>query len=321
MTASSLSALRTDHELLASSMLAAKRPMRGTYCGRERDAWHIVAMATNGSETSDDRYTHGHHESVLRSHSWRTAENSVAYVLPHLSSGLDLLDIGCGPGTITGGLAVRVAPGRVVGVDRAEEIVEQAAASAATGGTSGSEIEFRVGDVYALDFDDESFDVVHAHQVLQHLVDPIAAMVEMRRVLRPGGLLAVRESDFGAFVWAPAEPALDRWLELYFEVTAANGADAAAGRHLLGWAQQVGFADDAIEVSSSNWTFATPDRREWLGTQWADRTRYSALAEQALYYGLADADELEDLAQGWLRWMAAPDGFYMQPSMEILARK
>ncbi len=280
-------------------------------------AWHIVGMASDGSDPTDDTYTHGHHESVLRSHSWRTAENSVGYVLPHLSSGMALLDIGCGPGTITLGLAERVAPGRVVAIDRAQEIVDQASAR----DRGATEIEFRVGDVYALDFDDESFDVVHAHQVLQHLTEPITALEEMRRVLRPGGLLAVRESDFGSFVWAPSEPQLERWLELYFEVTAANGADAAAGRHLLGWAQQAGFTQDNIEMSATTWTFADEDRREWLATQWADRTRYSAFAQQALEYGLADPEELEQIAQGWLHWMTQPDAFYMQPSMEILARR
>src|SRR3954471_14716338 len=88
-----------------------------------------------------DTYTHGHHESVLRSHTWRTAQNSGAYLLGHLRPGLNLLDVGCGPGTITVDLAARVAPGRVVGVDAAEPIIEQAR------GLSGS-VEWRVGDAY-----------------------------------------------------------------------------------------------------------------------------------------------------------------------------
>ncbi len=71
------------------------------------------------------RYTHGHHESVLRSHSWRTAENSAGYLLAHLQPGQSLLDIGCGPGTITVDLARRLSPGRVVGVDAAAGIVER----------------------------------------------------------------------------------------------------------------------------------------------------------------------------------------------------
>ena len=94
--------------------------------------------------------------------------------------------------------------------------------------------------MYALDFEDASFDVVHAHQVLQHLQDPVAALRELRRVLRPGGTLAVRDSDYAAFVWAPADPLLDRWNELYHPITARNGAEADAGRYLLGWVQAAG---------------------------------------------------------------------------------
>ena len=55
--------------------------------------------------TESDVYLHGHHDSVLRSHRWRTAENSAGYLIPHLAAGAEILDIGCGPGTITAGLA------------------------------------------------------------------------------------------------------------------------------------------------------------------------------------------------------------------------
>jgi SAM-dependent methyltransferase len=149
-----------------------------------------------------DTYTHGHHESVLRSHRWRTAENSAGYLLPLLEPGMRLLDVGCGPGTITLDLAAHVAPGLTVGVDREAGVVAEAQSLLDSRPISG--VEFRTSDAYALNFDDESFDVVHAHQVLQHLSSPVAALVEMRRVLRPGGVLAVRDSDYGGFVWAPA---------------------------------------------------------------------------------------------------------------------
>src|SRR5580700_7863777 len=117
-------------------------------------------------------YTHGHHESVLRSHKWRTAENSAAYLLPHLAKDAKVLDVGCGPGTITAGLADRVPQGHVTGIDAAREIVEQAREAA--GGREN--LDFAAGDVYALDYPDASFDVVHAHQVLQHLSDPVLAL-------------------------------------------------------------------------------------------------------------------------------------------------
>lgn len=208
-----------------------------------------------------DTYSHGHHESVLRSHVWRTAENSAAYLLPHLRPGLDLLDVGCGPGTITLELAALVRPGRVVGVDAAPTAVAEAERHERDHG--GSDVTFQVGDVYGLGFPDAYFDVVHAHQVLQHLSDPARALRSMRRVLRPGGLVAVRDGDYGAMVWSAADPRLDRWLALYHELTARNGAEADAGRYLLGWVQRAGFVD--VAASNSAWTFATPEERAWWG--------------------------------------------------------
>jgi len=263
-----------------------------------------------------ETYSHGHHESVLRSHEWRTAENSAAYLLGRLAPGQSLLDVGCGPGTITLDLAARVAPGAVVGIDRADEVIAQAEATRAE--RACDNVRFAVGDVYALDFDDASFDVVHAHQVLQHLREPVAALRELRRVLRPGGTLAARDSDYAAFVWAPGDPLLDRWNELYHSITARNGAEADAGRYLLGWAQAAGFTE--VEAGSATWTFADPERRVWWGSLWADRVEQSAFASQALEYGLSDRDELSAIAGAWRRWAERPDGFFAVLHGEVLAR-
>jgi len=265
-----------------------------------------------------DTYTHGHHDSVLRSHRWRTVDNSAAYLVPHLRPGADLLDVGCGPGTITVDLAARVAPGAVLGVDVSAEAVAEARAYAEANAAGGA-VRFETGSVYALALADASFDVVHAHQVLQHLTDPVAALVEMGRVLRPGGIVAVRDSDYGTFVWGPDDPVLERWRELFFAVTARNGADAAAGRHLLQWVHAAGFAE--ATASSATWTFADPDSRAWWGGLWADRVLHSSFAEQALAYGLSDAAELAAISDAWRRWAARPDGFYALLHAEVLARR
>ena len=261
----------------------------------------------------DDTYTHGHHDSVLRSHRWRTVENSAAYLLPHLRAGLDLLDVGCGPGTITVDLAARLAPGRVVGIDRSPEIVDAAAAEAG----DVANLRFAVGDVYALDFPDDTFDVVHAHQVLQHLSDPVAALVEMRRVCRPGGHVAVRDGDYAGFTWAPADPRLDRWLDVYRQVARGNDAEPDAGRHLLGWAQQAGFA--VVEPSASVWCFATPDDRRWWGSLWADRMLQSSVADQAIRAGIATRDELGDIAAAFHEWSEQAAGWFAVLHGEVIA--
>src|SRR3954447_18401181 len=197
---------------------------------------------------TNDVYIHGHHESVLRSHRWRTAENSAGYLLPALVPGTRLLDVGCGPGTITIDLAARLLPGEGVGVDPSERVLQDAREAAEAAGAAN--VTFQVADAYALPFDDGAFDVVHAHQVLQHLTDPVAALREMRRVTRPGGTVAVRDSDYAAMTWYPPSPGLDDWLALYHDVTRANRAEADAGRRLLSWVIEAGFDSQAVTSSA-----------------------------------------------------------------------
>lgn len=259
-------------------------------------------------------YTHGHHESVLRSHRWRTVENSAAYVAGRFVPGATVLDVGCGPGTITVDIARRVAPARVVGLDASADIVEQAARDA----RRVDNLEFRTGDVYALDFDDATFDVVHAHQLLQHLSDPVIALSEMRRVCKPTGVVAARDGDYRAFTWYPESPALDDWLDLYEAIARANGGEPDAGRQLLAWAHEAGFAD--VQAGASMWCFATPEDRAWWAGLWADRMTNSAIADQAEREGFAGRVELEAIAAGWRAWAADPDGWFAVPSGEVVCR-
>lgn len=261
-------------------------------------------------------YTHGHHESVLRSHRQRTAENSAGYLLPHLRPGTALLDIGCGPGTITADLAQRIAPGHVTATDITDDALTAARAEAHARNVSN--IAFETADVHALEFPADTFDVVHAHQVLQHVADPVVALREMHRVCVPGGLVAARDSDYAGFIWYPQLPMLESWLQLYSRAARANGGEPDAGRRLLAWAQQAGFDD--ITPSGGIWCFATPDDRQWWGGMWADRILHSALARQLVDSGLATAAELAEIAAAWRAWAAAPNGWLAIPHGEILCR-
>ena len=132
-------------------------------------------------------------------------------------------------------------------------------------------------------------------------------------------MLAVRDSDYAAFFWAPQNRRLDRWLELYHQLTTRNRAEADAGRHLASWVRAGGFSD--VTVSSSNWTFADADGRAWWGGMWADRVVGSAFATQAVGYGLSTHDELADIAAGWREWIDERDGVFVVPSVEVLAHR
>jgi SAM-dependent methyltransferase len=262
-----------------------------------------------------ETYTHGHAESVLRSHRWRTVENSASYLLPHLRAGIDLLDVGCGPGTITIDLAQRVVPGRTVGMDAATDAI--AAAREAAKDADASNLELLIGDVYALEHADGSFDVVHAHQVLQHLNDPVAALREMRRVCRTGGIVAARDSVYRAMTWFPRVPELDRWLDLYCSVAEANGGEPDAGSHLRAWCLEAGFT--SVESSATAWCFATDEDRAWWGGLWADRVVQTALGDRAVELGLATRGDLDELAAAWRRWAVAPGAWFAVLHGEVLA--
>jgi SAM-dependent methyltransferase len=261
-----------------------------------------------------DTYTHGHAESVLRSHRWRTVENSAAYLLPHLRPGIDLLDVGCGPGTITIDLAHRVAPGRVVGIDAAADAVDAARAAATA---DAVDVELAVGDVYALDHANASFDVVHAHQVLQHLGDPVRALREMRRVCRPEGVVAARDSIYRAMTWFPRSDGLDRWLDVYCQVAEANGGEPDAGSHLRAWCLEAGFS--SVDATATAWCFASDEDRAWWGGLWADRITQTALADRAVELGLASRAELDELGAAWRSWAAEPHGWFAVLHGEVLA--
>ena len=201
----------------------------------------------NSEQLSDDsagmaRYTHGHSAPVLSAHSRRGATDSAAYLLPHLKAGMDLLDVGCGPASITADLAEHVAPGRVVALDAAAGALEAARATLSERGLS-EQVELACGDVMALPFEDGSFDIVHAHQVLQHLTDPVGALAEMRRLTRPGGIVAVRDAVYSAMAWFPDPEGMEQWRSVYMTTARTNGGEPDAGSRLLSWARAAGFTD------------------------------------------------------------------------------
>ena len=263
-----------------------------------------------------EKYTHGHHESVLRSHTWRTIANSAAYLAPHLLPGQRVLDVGCGPGTITAEIADRVGPdGSVLGHRR---VGGRRRAGVRDAGASEPHVQRRRRVLRSTPTDD-SFDVVHAHQVLQHLGDPVAALREMRRVCRPGGLVAARDSDYTGMAWYPRVPELSEWLELYCVITRGNGGDPDAGRRLLAYAHAAGFDD--VTPSAGVWCFATPVDREW----WAEpvgRPRRRVVPRRAgdRRWPCPAPRTSNRIAAAWRTWASDPDAWFAVLHGEILAR-
>ena len=271
---------------------------------------------TSGGSAGAARYTHGHGAAVLSAHSRRGAEDSAAYLLPHLNAGMDLLDVGCGPATITADLAGRVAPGRVVGLDAASGALEAARATLAERDLP-ARVELTDGDVMSLPFDDGTFDVAHAHQVLQHLSDPVGALAEMRRVTRPGGIVAVRDAVYSAIAWYPEPEGMKLWRSVYMATARANGGEPDAGGRLLAWARRAGFAE--VAASASTWCYATAADRAWQSETWAQRC-LASFGPQAVELGLARRDDLETMAHAWRQWGGNQDAWFVVVHGEVIAR-
>ncbi|MFC0673884.1 class I SAM-dependent methyltransferase [Brachybacterium hainanense] len=271
---------------------------------------------TSGGGPATHRYTHGYGASVLQGHRRRTAANSAAHLLPHLLPGQRLLDVGSGAGTITADLARAVGPERTTALEVTEEAAQLTRAELARQGLA--EVEVLVADAHRLPLPDDSIDVAHAHQVLQHVADPVGVLAELRRVVRPGGVIAVRDAEYPGFRWYPDVPGLDDWLSLYLATARANGGTPDAGRRLLAWARAAGLDD--VEMTSSTWTYATPGDRAWWADSWAGRISAGPLAQQILASGRAAQEDLDRIARAWRGWAENPDASFIVPHGEIIAR-
>jgi SAM-dependent methyltransferase len=259
-------------------------------------------------------YTYGHTDAVVDVHAARTAAREAAFLLPHLRPGMRLLDVGCGPGTITLGLAAAVAPGSSVGLDLEPGVLERGRREADARGVRN--LRFEVGQAYALPFPDGSFDAVFAHTLLEHVDDPPRALREARRVLVPGGVLGVRDCDWGSGVFAPADPLVAHAMELYARVWRHNGGHPHLGRELRALLLATGFTR-VVSSASFRWDGSWGDSRSF-GRLLADRLALPNFADPTLRFGWSDPDSLHNTIAACRAWSERPDAFAAMVMVEAV---
>lgn len=243
------------------------------------------------------KYTPGHTATSVAFMARRHAATHAAFLLPHLRTGMDLLDCGCGPGIMTVDLARIVRPGNTVGFDRN---VEQSGESVQTAREEGLPLSFEDGDVSALPFDDASFDVVFAHALMEHLPDPQRAVREFARVLRPDGILALRSPDWGGFILYPYPADLSDAIRRYRDLMVSNSGDPLAGRKLAAFQRDAGLCD--VRSSASYEIYDDPENiAEYLAKQ---------------------LDPIDSASAKTLRaWHHARDAFFAQAWIESIGHK
>jgi ubiquinone/menaquinone biosynthesis C-methylase UbiE len=263
-------------------------------------------------------YTHTHHSTAVNDHARRGATDSAGFLIPHIQPKFSILDVGCGPGTITADLAELVPNGNVIGVDRVEAVLEQARQNAQARGSTN--LTFQQSDANALPFEANTFDVVFCHQVLQHVGAPVEVLREMARVAKPGGIVAAREANYASFAWYPEPPLLDKWQQLYTQVTRANGGEPNAGKYLFKWARDAGFAAEDIEATWDTWRYAG-QRAEQFSKSHGGRITQSGFLNTAVSKGYASKEEVEAIQQAWYEWGVQEDAYIAIPNAQILCRR
>ena len=266
-------------------------------------------MTAHVDRPTPERYSHGDNRGFDAHMADRTAGTDAAFFFPHLRPGMRLLDCGCGPGTITLGLAAAVAPGEVVGVDLRPEMVAAATALATERGVTT--VRFEVGDIYALPFPDGAFDAAFAAQVLFHLREPLAALKELRRVLAPGGVLGIRDNDVALAIRTPSSPALERLNELRRRVLAHNGASPHYARNQRALLLEAGFVRSEAKATIFSVGTAESTRREAA----AAAVMLRSVLETATEQGWTTPAEAEALLEELARWGERPDAFHVRGPM------
>ncbi len=263
-----------------------------------------------------ERYTMGYGPAAVSLMGMRRAQTHAAFIVPHLKPGMKLLDCGCGPGTVTLGLAEIVAPGEAVGTDIEESQMALATENAAKRNIANA--RFEAASIYELPFEDSSFDAVFMSALLGNLREPVRGLREAFRVLRPGGVIGVKEFDHGGDIVYPLEPAMAKYDELYNRLRSEFGHNGETGRMIGALLLEAGFGE--LNMTATYETLSDP-----RVLQSAAQVFIGLLAEgwsdAFTSRGWATAADIQDMRDAWLRFAAFPGALFVAAWCEAVAWK
>ena len=267
-------------------------------------------------DVSTPDYTMGYDDEFQAVLSRRSAALNAGHLLPHLKSGLRVLDFGCGPGTISMGLADAVTPGELHGIDMEETQIKMARAAASAGGHRNA--IFRTGDVTNLPYEDDFFDVAHCHAVLMHIPGTAETLAEVKRVLKPGGIISARELIGDSMFFEPDDD-MESALEVFKKLLAANGAHPQMGKELKRVFHEAGFSD--IEASASFESYGSTEDVAFYHAFAVGWFFTPEIIGAATRYGLATQEQFDRWRVLIDEWRDSPGAFASIAWGEAIARK
>ncbi|MCT4686723.1 class I SAM-dependent methyltransferase [Vallitalea sp.] len=251
----------------------------------------------------NEQYSAGYNEELIRLFKNRSVYNNAKFFIPYLKNGDTILDCGSGPGTITVGLAKTNPQSHVFGIDISLEQIETARKYAEDQNVTN--VIFQKGNVKNLPFEDNYFDSVFAHALLQHLANPIHVLSEIHRVLKPGGVVGIRDDDQGSLILSPYTEKMERLFRLFRDYKNYCGGDAYVGRKQKYLLREAGFSD-IIATASCEYdsTFEQTNKRAII----ADKL-LSHMNNDFLKLGWTTKEEILELSKTVKEWGKNQDAF------------
>lgn len=264
---------------------------------------------------TQQKYMQGHTAASQTRHGSRTVQNTCQYFTQLLNPDMQILDVGCGPGSITSGLAQLVPQGKVIGIDQSEKTLQIARSQV----DLPSNCLFQIGDALHTEFADDTFDVVHTSQVLVHLSNSVSALKEFHRILKPGGFIACREGDAETWTVYPEHPGFNVWKRAI--IARQADCDPNAGRYLLKRATDAGFEISKCTFSGGTMTYAGSEGRFFGETLAKQVDEDQVYRKTLLDGGVTDEAGLQSLKEAWESWYADPCCVFVMLCGQIVAYK
>lgn len=285
-------------------------------------AVHTAVTTDDKTNLNTNEYMHGHTDNVLNVHKQRTVANSMAFIVPYLAPDSQVLDLGCGPGSITIDVALNYAVrGHVIGIEPTEDPLKVARQTAREKDIAGfNNVEFRIGSGYKLEFPDNTFDLVYAHQVVQYLPDAPLIFAEMLRVTKPGGYVAFKEGDTHEYMVYPPSVSMRKFFDIWNKLVALNGGHELGCSAMHAEAVKAGYDYQNMTLSSSCWCIYKEEAASW-GASNADRLLNSKFGDSLVKNEICTEQEIKELAAGLREWGTSENAMFIMPHLEMIYTK